>query len=228
MTLERFAKFNAVLQKRQLDLTIITDQVHKGRNLAALVRNCDAIGIDTIHTVMPQAGFQPYRGTAMGSQKWVNIDFHDSVTDAIGSARDQQMQVLAAHLSQDAVDYREIDYTVPTALVLGTEKQGVSESALALVDQAITIPMVGMAGSLNVSVACGIILSEAYHQRFKAGLYERCQLSKQEFARRLFEWMQPDIASYCKENGLDYPALDEEGDLANPSQWYQDIRKQGK
>ena len=78
---------------------------------------------------------------------------------------------MAAHLSDEATDYRELDYTVPTALVVGTELFGVSEAGPGLSDQQVMIPMKGMTQSLNVSVACAIVLYEAMRQREAAGLY---------------------------------------------------------
>ena len=73
MTPERFSKIQRVLSKRQPDLTVITDEVHKGRNLSAIVRTCDAVGITEFNSVIPGAGFRPYRGTTLGSDKWVNV-----------------------------------------------------------------------------------------------------------------------------------------------------------
>ncbi len=225
MSKRRFEKMSRVLNTRQLDLTLITDQVHKGRNLAALIRNCDAMGVDTVHTVVPKAGYQYYRGTALGTEKWVNVEFHDCITDAIHHSKSQGMQILAAHLSADAIHYKEVDYTQPTAIVLGTEKQGVSDEALGMADHHITIPMMGMVDSLNVSVACGIILSEACYQRQKAG-YQSPALDTEAYKKRLFEWLQPEMALYCQERGLLYPELDDEGDLVNASEWYQKVRAQ--
>ncbi|MFZ6043991.1 TrmH family RNA methyltransferase, partial [Vibrio natriegens] len=87
--------------------------------------------------------------------------------------KDQGMQVLATHLSDTAIDFREVDYTKPTAIILGGEKNGITSEALALADQDIIIPMVGMVQSLNVSVASALILYEAQRQRQQAGMYDR-------------------------------------------------------
>lgn len=75
------------------------------------------------------------------------------------------MQILATHLSDNAVDFREIDYTRPTCILMGQEKTGITQEALALADQDIIIPMIGMVQSLNVSVASALILYEAQRQR---------------------------------------------------------------
>lgn len=224
MTPDRFSTIQKVLQQRQPDLTVITDEVHKGRNLSAIMRTCDAVGIDRMHCVIPRNGFRAYRGTDLGTNKWVIAETWDSIDQPLAHIREQGFQVIAAHLSDTAIDYRSVDYTKPTALLLGAEKEGVSAAALASVDQHITIPMMGMVESFNVSVACAIILAEAQHQRFNAGLYDHSRLSAKEYQERLFRWCQPLVASFCDERELAFPALDADGDIEDPSGWYASVR----
>jgi len=215
MTPERYQKIISVLHRRQPDLTVITDQVHKGQNLSAIIRTCDAVGIHRVHAVYQDGGYRPHTGTALGSHKWVETRVHRSIGQPIGLLQQQGFQVLAAHFDENAVDYRSVDYTKPTALLFGAEKWGVSEQATAQADGTIVVPMLGMVESYNVSVACAIILAEAQRQREKAGLYnERC-LPDDEYDKLLFEWCQPVVAKYCVRHGLPYPELNEEGDVAD-------------
>ena len=171
MTPARLAKYKATLACRQLDLTIITDQVNKAQNISALIRTCDAVGIHRAHVVTPAGGFGNHKGTALGSQKWVNIMAHEHIDSALNTARQKGMQIVSAHFSDQAVDYRTLDYTQPTALILGAEMHGVSPSALAASDHQVVIPMLGMVHSFNVSVAAAIILLEAQRQRELQGSY---------------------------------------------------------
>lgn len=225
MTPERYEIICRVLRQRQPDLTVITDEVHKGRNLSAIVRTCDAVGISKFHCVEPKKGYRAFRGTALGSHKWVDTVLHSDVSEGLHELKNEGFQVVAAHLSDDAVDFRTVDYTKPTALLMGTEKQGVSDDALALADHQVVIPMMGMVESFNVSVACAIILTEAQEQRQKAGLYDESRIPKDEFQRTLFQWCQPIVTKYCDENGLDYPPLDDEGEIVEPAKWYQRVRQ---
>lgn len=132
------------------------------------------------------------------------------------------MQVLVTNLSDTAVDFREIDYTKPTAIVLGGEKNGISKQALELADQDIIIPMVGMVQSLNVSVASALILFEAQRQRQLKGMYdnEESSLSKETIHRILFERGHPVLAKVAKRKGLGYPPLDEGGQIDAPADWW--------
>ena len=88
--------------------------------------------------------------------------------------------------------------------------------------------MQGMVESLNVSVACAIILAEAQRQRQAAGLYDRCRLDAEEYRTTLFRWCQPVLSKYCDENGFEYPPLDEEGDVLQPALWYRSVRSNKK
>lgn len=230
MTPERYEKILKVLNSRQTDLTVITDQVHKGQNLSAIIRTADAVGIHRVHAVYDKGVYRPHTGTAMGSHKWVQTTVHQSINTPIENLQREGFQVLAAHFDERAVDYREVDYTRPTALLLGAEKWGVSESACHQVDGTVIIPMMGMAESFNVSVACAIILAEAQRQRFEAGLYEHCQLPEDEYETLLFEWCQPLISRLCREKGLPYPQLDDTGHLKDPqafSHLYNEIDRGG-
>ena len=226
MTPERYQRLRAVLDRRQPDLTVITDNVHKGRNLSAIVRTADAAGIAEMHAVIDDKDYKAFRGTAMGSHSWVAVRRHRDIAALITGLQGDGYQVLAAHLDADSVDYRQPDYTRPTAILLGAEKRGVSAEACALADAHITIPMMGMVQSYNVSVAAGIILSEAQYQREQQGLYDRPRLDEQTYRQTLFEWAHPQVRDFCRENGLDYPALrEEDGEIAEPAQWYKRIRE---
>ena len=108
MTPERHARLRATLDRRQPDLSVIMDGVHKPHNIAAIVRTCDAVGILDVHAALPDNLARFPAGTALGSQRWVNIHYHEDGGDAIRRVRDQGMQVLAAHFSDRAVPYREL------------------------------------------------------------------------------------------------------------------------
>ena len=123
------------------------------------------------------------------------------------------MHLVAAHPGEGAVDYRDFDYTRPTAIMMGAELHGVSEEGLSLADTHVAIPMMGMVRSLNVSVATSILLFEAFRQRQAAGMYESSRISPDELDRLLFEWSYPTVASKRRHDGRPYPALDDEGQM---------------
>lgn len=226
MTPERLQKLRCVLTQRQPDLTVVTDYVHKGRNLSAIVRNCDAVGIGRMHAVVPEHEYRAFRGTAKGSHDWVDVIRHDNLEDAVGPLKRAGMQIVAAHLSDSARDYRNVDYTKPTALLMGAERTGLSAVGQSIADHHVIIPMRGMVESFNVSVAAGVILAEARWQREKAGMYEVSRLPADEYDKTFFEWAHPQVVVFCRQHGLAYPALREDGEIDEPAAWYADVRKQ--
>lgn len=213
MTPERRARLDAVLDRRQPDLTILAENLHKPRNFSALIRTCDAVGIQWVHAVPGETHPRRHWHTSQGAEKWVELECHRSTEAACASLRGAGFQLVAAHLDDDAIDYREVDYTQPTALLLGTELFGVSDMALREADHLISIPMAGMSQSLNVSVACAVVLYEAQRQRQRAGLYDGPRLAPEEHARLRFEWLHPKLARFCRERDLAYPELDADGEL---------------
>jgi len=219
VTPERAEKIRQVLARRQPDLTVLLDEVHKGRNLSAIVRSCDAVGIARVHSVIPSKGYRPYRGTASGSQQWVDVARYETAEQAVAYLHEQDYQLVAAHPSAHSVDYREIDYTQPTAVVMGAELEGVGSVMLDKADHHITVPMVGMVASLNVSVATAIILAEAFSQRQRAGLYDTCRLAEPEYQRLFFKWAYPRFAAFCEKKGVAYPPVDDAGYIVQTEEW---------
>jgi tRNA (guanosine-2'-O-)-methyltransferase len=220
----RLNRMNAMLDKRQPDLTVCMEGVHKTHNLAAVVRTCDAIGVSDVHAVWKSEEMELRGGSAAGSQNWIDVHNYTNTEDAINALKAQGMQILVTNLSDTAVDFREIDYTKPTAIILGQEKFGASEMALAMADQDIVIPMVGMVQSLNVSVACSVVLYEAQRQRQAAGMYDKNSLSEERRQRVLFEGGHPIFAEACQRKGLPYPTIDAEGQIIAEEKWWQQMQ----
>jgi len=160
--------------------------------------------------------------SAAGSNSWVEVKTHRTIQDAVGELKGRGMQILATHLSAKAVDFREIDYTRPTCILMGQEKTGITQQALALADQDIIIPMIGMVQSLNVSVASALILYEAQRQRQNAGMYQRenSTLADEEQQRLLFEGGYPVLAKVAKRKGLPYPRVNEYGEIEADATWW--------
>jgi len=211
MTPTRFEKIKQVLSQRQMDLTVVMDNIHKPHNFNAIVRSCDAVGIQDVHYIPVNKGYRQLNYYAKGSQKWVAAHKHDDFDTIATHLQQQGYQLLAAHFSDEAIDYQEVDYCQPTALVMGTELNGISEQTAKTVDKHITVPMVGMVASLNVSVATAIILAEAQKQRIKAGMYNKQQMPDERFNKLLFEWSYPKIARMYRGKNQSYPQLDDQG-----------------
>lgn len=208
----RYQRLLQVLDQRQPDLTVLMENVKKPHNLSAVLRTCDAVGILEAHVVHSWGRVPTYNETAKGSEKWVGLRVHDSTEGAIAHLKNQGLRLYSANLTEGARDFREVDYTQPTAILVGAERRGVSAAAMA-VSEPITVPMVGMVESLNVSVATAIVLFEAQRQRLAAGMYAQPRLERSLYDRVLFEWMYPEAAQRYRERGETYPPLGTGGEL---------------
>ena len=219
MSIERYQRIRKLLARRQPSLTVCMEEVHKPHNVSAVVRSCDAVGVHRVHAVWDKKA-KLRKSTAMGSQNWVYTDVHRSIEDAVSQLKKQKMQVLVTHLSEDAIDFRDIDYTLPTAIILGQEKDGATQRAIELADKNIVIPMVGMVQSLNVSVAAALVLYEAQRQRQLAGMYDQQQLSEEECQRMLFEGGFPNFKDMCERKNIPYPHINESGEIVADESWW--------
>jgi len=211
MNPERFSKLTTALRRRQPDLTVLMERVHKSHNLSAILRNCDCVGVLEAHAVPPPEGLDIHGHTSAGTSKWVKVVRHVSTEEAVAALHDRGFRVLAAHPGSDAHDFRAVDYTRPTAIMMGAELFGLSDEGLALADERIVIPMVGMVHSFNVSVAAALLLFEAFRQRQAAGMYDTSRLDPSDYERILFEWAYPRVARLYREHGTPYPPLAPEG-----------------
>lgn len=225
MTPERMQRLVEVLDRRQPDLTLVTDYVHKGRNLSAVIRTADAAGVLEVHAVVGNGDYRAFRGTASGSQGWVRVRRHPDIASALAGLKGSGHQIVVTHLGDSSRDYREVDYCRPTALVLGAEKRGVSAAALAAADCLVQIPMVGMVRSLNVSVAAGILLAEAQRQRQLAGLYARRRIDQTTWDHCFFSWAHPRLRAFCEHYRIPFPALGDDGEVIDLPGWYAGVRE---
>lgn len=230
MNAQRYARIRAMLAARQHDLTVCMEQVHKPHNVSAVIRTADAVGVHEVHAVWPGSRMRTMVSSAAGSNSWVQVKTHRTIADAVTHLKDQKMQILATNLSDKAVDFREIDYTRPTCILMGQEKTGITQEALDLADQDIIIPMIGMVQSLNVSVASALILYEAQRQRQNAGMYLRAEstLEYSEQQRLLFEGGYPVLARVAKHKGLPYPEINDRGEVIADPEWWATMQSRAR
>ena len=216
MTPERLATIKASLDRRQTDLTVVMENVRKPHNLAAVARTLEAVGGLEIHAITALTSIRLTQLSAGGTKKWIKVIKHPDTDQGLTYLKQQGFQIIATSLSENSKDYREIDYTKPSAILVGEELEGISEQALQMADESISIPMAGMVQSLNVSVASALVLYEAYHQRMAAGLYNHRSLDVDTYKTLLFEACHPKIANRCKQQRIPYPAIDEDARILEP------------
>ncbi len=187
---QRTAKIDFALQRRQPTLTVVLENIHDPHNMNAILRSCDAVGVMTVHLVYYIEEFPKLNHvTSSGAYKWIEYVRHTSVASCFEKLHDDGFQILATKIEPNAKTIYDCDLTRPTALVLGNEHRGVSEEVARLADELIYIPMMGMAESLNVSVATAVALFEAHRQRRELGMYDAPQLSPEALRSKRVEWL---------------------------------------
>ncbi|MBN2207264.1 MAG: hypothetical protein JW742_07655 [Candidatus Aminicenantes bacterium] len=186
----RIRRVTAVLDRRQPDLRVVLEGVAIAHNASAVLRTCDAAGVLDVDIISPHPDVLVFnKAITTRADKWVRVRVHAGAADCLSRLRAEGYLIAATHLGEDAVPYREIDYTRPIALVFGSESDGVSAEALALSDLRIRIPMVGMVQSLNLSVSVGIVLYEAFYQRQVKGLYAKRRLPPDRYDTLFKDWL---------------------------------------
>jgi len=190
MTNERRQKIEAVLNKRQNDLTIVLENVFDPHNISAVMRSCDAVGVQEIFvltTKIPRHKKWGERSSSSAS-KWLTVRQFDNAVECFAVVRKKYATILTTHLSGDAVSLYQLNLTKNIALVFGNEHAGVSDEIRAMADGDFIIPQVGMIQSLNISVACAVTLYEAFRQKQVAGHYAKLKLPAAEYHSLSNQW----------------------------------------
>jgi tRNA (guanosine-2'-O-)-methyltransferase len=190
MTNERRQKIEAVLSKRQNDLTIVLENVFDPHNISAVMRSCDAVGIQEIYVLNTKIPRHKKWGARSSSSatKWLTVHQFENAEECFTQLRKKYSSILTTHLSTDAVSLYQLDLTRSVALVFGNEHSGVSEEIIKLADGNFIIPQVGIIRSLNISVACAVSLYEAFRQKTNAGHYEIQKLDAETYSSLFTQW----------------------------------------
>ncbi len=195
---KRIKRIEDILTRKQPTLQVMLDNVHSSQNLSAIIRSCDAVGVlDIYYSTKENESLRIHKTITQGAHRWTHryrMNDADKVA-FLKQKKVQGFQVVVTHLEERAVSFREIDYTKPTLLVMGNEKEGVSPEVVHMADKVIIIPMQGMVQSLNVSVATALILYEAQRQLENAGRYDAPVLSEEKADEIKAAWVYRDTVA---------------------------------
>jgi len=191
ITDKRRSKLAAVAALRQ-SMTVILENVHDRHNIGAVMRTCDAVGIQEIFILntekhLQEKALEDVKSTSTGVRKWLDVRYFEEVDVCMQEVRKKYDKILGTHLSSDSKDLHQLDLTQKVALLFGNEHDGISQSALKYCDGNFTIPQYGLVGSLNISVACAVSLYEACRQRKEADLYNSDLESQSDAKKKLYE-----------------------------------------
>ncbi len=190
MTPEREAKLQSVLLKRQPDITVVLENVFDPHNISAVMRTCDAVGVQEVYILNTKIPRHKKWGARSSSSaaKWLTVHQFENAEECFAALRKKYSKIITTHLSSDAIALHDINFTESIALIFGNEHSGVSDEIRALADGNFIIPQVGIIQSLNISVACAVTLYEAFRQKNIAGHYATQRLPQQQYQQLWQQW----------------------------------------
>jgi len=200
VTSERWEKIQEVASERTRYISLILEDIYQMHNAGAVVRSCEAFGIQDIHVVEKRNKFAIRDTTvAKGAHKWVDFHYHkkgeSTITDCIKGLKAGGYRIVATTLEGDPKDPEEIPLDKPLAVAIGTEMAGLSKEAIAEADMAIKVPMYGFVQSYNLSVCAALILN-ALMKRVRAS-DEAWQLSDDEKRNLILKWLTKSIKHWA-------------------------------
>jgi len=167
LTDRRLDRFAEVLKMRTRHFTVAIENLYQTHNASAVIRSCEAFGIQDVHVIEHENRFQANPEIALGTDQWLTIRRYesddgstDSTTECINDLKNRGYRIAALVLHEESVPLDSISVEEPTALLLGNEKDGLTQTAISQADVLVHLPMYGFVESFNVSVAAALALQQ--------------------------------------------------------------------
>jgi tRNA (guanosine-2'-O-)-methyltransferase len=194
LTPRRRERLREVLDRRTRRLAVVLDNVHQSHNFSAVLRSCEAFGVQDVHIIEVHARFEIAADIAAGTDKWLTLRRYSGPSafrDCVAGLRENGYRIVITQPGDGGKSPREIDVAGKLALVVGNESVGVSPEMLADADGFLDIPMEGFVESFNLSVAAALCLSELT-RRIRSGP-DAWRLTAPEQERLLFDWTRASV-----------------------------------
>lgn len=192
LTGERVQTLRRTLAMRTRYMTILTENTFHPQNASALVRHCEAFGVQDLHTVETMCRFDPSVNIVRGTDKWIDIIRHDSTEEAIASLKASGYRIVATTPHRESCTPETFDVEKGRfCLVFGTEHAGVSPQIISTADEFLRIPMCGMVESLNVSASAAILIYMLSQRMRLSDVAWR--LSEAERSEVMFRWVMSSV-----------------------------------
>jgi tRNA (guanosine-2'-O-)-methyltransferase len=167
LTTERIIKIQNVVEQRTFSVSVVLEKIYDRGNASAVMRSAEALGIAQVHSIEPDEKFKESQRTTAGADKWVELSRWKTTAECITQLKKEKKQIVVTHLDSTSIPIQEIDFTKPTALVLGNEKDGASREMIEAADARVILPMVGFVQSYNISVAGALCFYHIFMDRMR-------------------------------------------------------------
>lgn len=183
MTERRLRRIREVVANRTRTVVPVVEGLVNTGNVSAVMRSAEALGYQDFHVVKgDNERYKHSQRTAGGAQRWIDVWRWNDPAAFAAHLRDAGYRLVATHLHADTVPIHDIDFTMPTALIVGNEEAGISDAMMEEVDEACVVPLPGFTESFNVSVAAAVALYHAQQDRLEK-LGHHADLSDEEQTR---------------------------------------------
>jgi tRNA (guanosine-2'-O-)-methyltransferase len=190
MTPQRYNRLTSVLNHRQPDLTVVLENVFDPHNVSAVMRTCDAVGIQDVYILNNRIAPHKKWGYKSSSTaaEWLSVHQFTDVETCFKEIRKKYEKIYASYLGDDSLQLYNMNLSESIALVFGNETFGVSDEIRKYTDGDFIIPQVGIIKSLNISVACAVTLYEAFRQKKEKGHYQKARFPENEMQELKNRW----------------------------------------
>lgn len=195
ITPDRLGLFQQVISNRTRHITVVLEDIYQPHNASAVLRTCDCFGIQDVHIIESRNSYEVNPDVALGSDKWLTLTKHNEAEENTISAykllREKGYTIVATSPHKNDCTLDELQLNQKTALVFGTELNGLSKEAIDGADTFVKIPMYGFTESFNISVSAAIVLHNLTERLRKTG--EDWRLKEDEKVSILIQWMRNSI-----------------------------------
>lgn len=194
LTPRRRERLREVLALRTRHIAVVLDNVHQSQNFSAVLRSCEAFGVQDVHIIETFSPFEIAADVAAGTDKWLTLHRYagpEALTQCVSRLRQQGYRLVVTMPGQGSFTPATLDIESRVAIVIGNESVGVSPEMQVEADGFLEIPMVGFVESFNLSVAAALCLSELT-RRLRASSVD-WRLSESERQALLFDWVRASV-----------------------------------
>lgn len=164
LTDQRRQKITEVVEDRCFSVPIVLEGIYDRGNISAVMRSGEAFGFSHFHVVETQERFKEANRVTQGADKWIETRKWKKTSDCVAHLKEKGYRICTTSLNAKKL-IQDIDWSIPSALVLGNEKDGVSEEMISASDETFIIPMSGFVQSFNISVAGALCLYQIWLSR---------------------------------------------------------------
>ena len=196
VTPRRLKKMEEVLSFRTDYITVVLEDIYQPHNASAVLRSCDAFGVQDVHIIENRNKYRINPGVALGSSQWLTLNRYNqkgnNSLDAVRALKDNGYRIVATMPYDTDVNLEDFDLKKgKCALFFGTEMYGLSETILSEADEFMKIPMFGFVESFNISVSCAVSLHHLTHKLRSSSI--PWKLSGERKEEILLDWLKSSV-----------------------------------